>query len=75
MAIHEFDEGLPRMRRTRAQYIAQAQRRLEIATDYAVTFRSSDEPELIEACEKAIRFANMWSQAILAMSVNPDSEV
>jgi len=75
MAINELDQDLPRMRRSRAQYIAAAQRRLEIATDYATTFRAADEPELIEACEKAIRFANMWSQAILAMAVNPDTEV
>jgi hypothetical protein len=40
--------------------------RLAIAVDYATTFRASSEPEEVEACERAIRFANMLSAAITA---------
>lgn len=45
------------------------QDRLAVAVDYATAFRTADEPEQVEACEKAIRLANMLSQAILAMNV------
>jgi hypothetical protein len=45
------------------------QDRLAIAVDYATMFRTADDAESVEACEKAIRLANMLSQAILATAV------
>lgn len=42
--------------------------RLNIAVDYAKAFRADDDPTCTEACEKAIRYANMLSQAILALT-------
>lgn len=52
--------------------IAFLQDRLNIAVDYAMAFRSESDPDLVEACEKAIRFANMLSAAIVALSVKDD---
>jgi hypothetical protein len=49
------------------------QDRLAIAVDYATMFRTADDAESVEACEKAIRQANMLSQAILAMNVRRTS--
>jgi hypothetical protein len=49
------------------------QDRLAIAVDYATAFRASDKPDEVEACEKAIRQANMLSQAILAFAVRRTS--
>lgn len=56
--IHDLDSRIEVM-----------QDRLATAVDYATTFRTSDKPNEVEACEKAIRFANMLSQAILATAV------
>ena len=49
--------------------IEELQDRLNIAVDYAQMFRASDDAECIEACEKAIRYANMLSHAIVALSI------
>lgn len=49
--------------------IEELQNRLNIAVDYAMAFRSESDPELVEACEKSIRYANMLSAAIVALSV------
>lgn len=49
------------------------QDRLAIAVDYATIFRTADDAESVEACEKAIRLANMLSQAILATAVRRTS--
>ena len=45
------------------------QERLNVAVDYAMVFRSDVDPKCVEACEKAIRFANMLSAAIVALSI------
>ena len=50
------------------QYVEILQDRLEVAVEYAQQFRSAIEPESVEACEKAIRYANMLSHAIIALS-------
>lgn len=42
--------------------------RLKHAVEYARTFRADDEPQMVEACERSIRYANMLSQAILALT-------
>lgn len=54
--------------------IEDLQDRLYIAVDYAQAFRSASDPESVEACEKAIRYANMLSNAILALSVKAYNE-
>lgn len=49
------------------------QDRLASAVDYATIFRTADDAESVEACERAIRLANMLSQAILATAVRRTS--
>ena len=46
--------------------IAELQDRLNITVDYAKMLRASDDAF---ACEKAIRYANMLSHAIVALSI------
>ncbi len=48
-------------------YVNDLKSRLQTAVNYAGTFRSDTDPECVEACEKSIRYANMLSQAILAL--------
>lgn len=49
------------------QRIEELRDRLNTAVDYAQMFRADTDPENVEACERAIRYANMLSHAILAL--------
>lgn len=56
-----------------ADRIEVMQDRLAVAVDYATAFRTSDEPDQVQACERSIELANMLSQAILATAVRRPS--
>lgn len=48
------------------------QKKLMGAVSYVNTLRGSDDPVAMEGCEKAIRYANCLSLAILALNVEAD---